>query len=97
VLRERRTIGDNEHTWRDVRRVQKGKQRDLGLPGTKVVKKARETTAQKSSHQNMRFWMRRTSRAMVIVADMRKNAKVESGVHEGQQEQSMMGKRTTDT
>lgn len=54
-------------------------------PGTKVVKQARETTAQKSSHQNMRFWRRSTSRAMVIAPETMKKAKAESRAGEGQE------------
>ena len=80
VLRERRTIGNNEHTWEDVRWM-RGRRLEDDLPGTKVVKEAKATTAQKSSHQNIRFWRRRAIRTIVIRPDTRKKPKEESGLH----------------
>jgi len=59
-----------------------------------VVKQARETTAQKSSHQNIRFWTRRAIRATVTEAEMRKKARVQSGVYKSQPEQGTMENRT---
>ena len=56
----------------------------FGLPGTKAVKQARATAAQKSSHQNMRARRRRASRATVMRAEMRKNDKAETVVEEGE-------------
>jgi len=82
--RERGTVGDDKHPSKDVRIMGRGRWRKLGLPGTKTVKQARETKAQKSSHQNMHFWMRRASRAMVIKLEIRKKANEESVVCGGQ-------------
>lgn len=50
-----------------------------------MVKQAKEITAQKSSHQNMRFWRRSPSRATVIKLETRKKTKAESAADEGQQ------------
>jgi len=80
----RGTIGDDKHALRDVRIVRRGQRRKLGLPGMKMIKQTRERRAQKSSHQNMRFWTRRASRATVIRPEIRKKAKEQSVVSGGE-------------
>ena len=64
------------------------------LPGTKVMKETKATTAQKSSHQNMRFWRRRAIRTIVISPETRKKPKVESAMDDGRREQCEMGNET---
>ena len=64
--------------------MQSRQRRNFRLPGTKVVKQARASTAQKSSHQNIRFWIRRPIRATVISPDTRKKAKEATAVYEDQ-------------
>ena len=66
----------------------------LDLPGTKVVKEAKATTAQKSSHQNIRFWRRRAIRTIVIRPDTRKKPKAESALHVNCWRQSDRGRKT---
>ena len=62
----------------------------IGLPGMEAAKEAKETTAQKSSHQNMRFWRRRPTRATVTEPETTKNARAESAVRKGQPEERAM-------
>lgn len=50
------------------------------------MKQAKETAAQKSSHQNMRFWIRRARRTTVITPETMKKDKEASVAQEGQRE-----------